>query len=176
MSSINLSKTEFTAYLECPFKYYLIQDLNRNKPYGPRGKRDYSKFASELQYGMSWHKWLMYFHSNYEDNIISDIYPFEGDKSLEAKLMKQFYEWEKETYAMNHEFWHPIVVEQYLENKHYRGIIDRIDLLNSNGDIRIIEYKSRPGNFDQKELMFYAVLLSQNKETIEDLTTNSCVK
>ena len=170
--SLNLSKTEFITYLECPFKFYLMQDLHQNKNHGPRGKRDYSEFSENLQLGMKWHRWLQYFHINYEQDIISGSCPFD-ESSDEDVLKKHFFKIELERYNMNPKQWHPFVVEQYLESTKLRGIIDRIDIVGSDSNCRIVEYKSKPREFDKEEMLFYSLLFLKAKNSLEYLPAKS---
>ncbi|MHA1211261.1 MAG: PD-(D/E)XK nuclease family protein [Candidatus Heimdallarchaeota archaeon] len=157
MRELNISKTEFIAYLECPFKFYLIKDLNKNKPYGPRGERDYSPFSEESKEGMKWHKWFEKFFDTYKEDIDTRLPP-KGKDEAETLIMRRFFQQEKQRCKTNQTFWKPIERESYLQTEHYRGTIDRVDQLNKERECRIIEYKGNPGLFDEQELLFYANL------------------
>lgn len=176
MLAFNLSKTEFKAYLECPFKFYLVKDLNQRKPYGPRGRRDYSKFSPESQRGMKWHYWFMDFHKTYSERICDELPPPKGETKDENRIIRLFYEAEKVRYDQNPDYWSPVETEWYLQNDSYRGIIDRVDQLDDNGNCRIVEYKAIKGLFDEKEVLFYANLLSDelpiidNEKTLQQVT------
>jgi len=60
---LNISKTEFLAYLKCPFMFYLMKELsNEKKQYI---KINYSDYESELKEGIEKHYWLQTFHEKY---------------------------------------------------------------------------------------------------------------
>ncbi|NHJ40776.1 MAG: PD-(D/E)XK nuclease family protein, partial [Asgard group archaeon] len=46
--------------------------------------------------------------------------------------------------------------------------LDRVDLLNKEGDCRIVEYKGRKGIYDELEVLFYANLLSNELPFYDD--------
>jgi hypothetical protein len=167
-SELNISKTEFKAYLECPFKFYMIKDLNQNQPPGPRGRRDYSRFSKESQEGMKWHYWFMDFFSNYAERIMLDQPPSEGETAEDTKIINLFYQQELVRYKQNPQNWLPFKVEWYLQNEIYRGTIDRVDMLNKAGDCRIVEYKRRKGVYDEQEVLFYAYLLTKDLPVYEN--------
>ena len=166
--SFNISKTEFKAYLECPFKFYLIKDLNQGKPYGPRGRRDYSGFSPEAQRGMKWHYWFMDFHENHSKMIIEELPPPTTEKADDNRIIKLFYEVEVERYKKNPNFWLPVKTEWYLQNELYRGQIDRVDQLDKEGRCRVVEYKPTKKQFDEQEVLFYAKLLADELSIVDD--------
>ena len=174
--SFNMSKTEFKAYLECPFKFYLVKDLNQGKLFGPRGRRDYSKFSPESQRGMKWHYWFMDFHKTYSERISEGLPPPKGETEDETRIIRLFYKAEKERYKQNTNYWLPVETEWYLQNDSYRGIIDRVDQLNEEGNCRIVEYKATKKQFDEQEVLFYAKLLADelpiidNDKTLQQVT------
>jgi len=165
---LNLSKTEFKAYLECPFKFYLIKDLNQGKAYGPRGRRDYSNFSPESKRGMKWHYWFMDFYKNHTKRIIENQPPPTGEKVDENRIIKQFHKVEVKRYNENPEYWLPAEIEWYIQNESCRGIIDRVDQLNKDGNCRVVEYKATKGSYDEQEALFYACLLTNELPIIDD--------
>lgn len=176
MHTFNLSKTEFVAYLQCPLKYYIILSKNYGLLHGPRGERNYSSFPEGAQKGMKWHEWLKSFHEDYEESIMQGAPAPEGETEEDTRIMKYFYEFERERHQTEQPYWKPIAKECYLENEHYRGIIDRIDQLNEQGNYRVVEYKHNKGAYDEQELLFYAYLLHQEGDRIEALQPNARVK
>ena len=168
IESFNISKTEFKAYLECPFKFYLIKDLNQGKPFGPRGRRDYSGFSPEAQRGMKWHYWFMDFHKNHSKRIIEELPSPTTEKADDNRIIKLFYEVEVERYKKNPDYWFPVKTEWYLQNDLYRGQIDRVDQLNKEGRCRVVEYKPTRKQFDEQEVLFYAKLLADELTIVEN--------
>ncbi|MFX1538448.1 MAG: PD-(D/E)XK nuclease family protein [Promethearchaeota archaeon] len=175
-NDFNLSKTEFKAYLECPLKFYLIKSQNYNLPLGPRGRRDYSQFSSEKQEGMYWHYWFMDFYKTYKEDIKTGAPAPTDELPHKTFIMTAFYQLELKRFRDNPHFWCPLATELYLQSEYYRGTLDRIDLLNTQGDSRVVEYKARPGVFDRDELLFYALLLSQKLADEELLQSVTAVK
>lgn len=171
MTALNLSKTEFIAYLDCPLKYYIIKSLNQGMPYGARGGRDYSEFPEESKDGMFWHEWFELFHDDYFEDIVNDHPAPQGENPRETRIMKMFYEKERERFTKQPSFWFPKAKEHYLESEWLRGEVDRIDQLNEQGDCLLIEYKRNKKQFDEQELLFYACLVNQLEGIIceEDL-------
>ncbi len=167
IESFNISKTEFKAYLECPFKFYLIKDLNQGKPLGPRGRRDYSKFSPESQRGMRWHYWFMDFHKKNSERIIKGLPPPTTEKAEDNRIIKSFYEVEAERYKQNPDYWLPVKTEWYLQNELYRGQIDRVDQLDKEGKCRVLDYKPKRQPFDEQEMIFYAKLLADELPIID---------
>ena len=161
MSAFNLSKTEFIAYLECPLQFYIIRSLNQGIPYGSRGDRDYSEFSDDAKDGMFWHWWFEGFHDKYYEDISNGQPAPAGETQKNTKIMKLFYEKERERFTKQPDFWFPKTTEQYLESENLRGEVDRIDQLNEQGDCLLIEYKKKKNQFDEQELLFYACLINQ---------------
>ena len=165
--SFNLSKTEFKAYLKCPFKFYLIKDLNQGKAYGPRGRRDYSNFSPESKRGMKWHYWFMDFYKNHSKRIIENQPPPTGEKVADNRIINQFHKVEVKRYNENPEYWLPVETEWYLQNESCRGIIERVDQLNKDGNCQVVEYKATKGSYDKQEVLFYACLLANELPIID---------
>lgn len=159
VEELNISKTEYIAYLECPLKFYIIKSLNQNKPYGPRGERDYDSFPEEAKEGMNWHSWFEEFYEN-EINVLVRSTP-RGKNTQETKIMEQFFLLEQKRYQENPKYWIPIKKEFYIQTDKYRGQIDRVDQLNEEKEVRIVEYKKRPKALDEQELLFYANLYTE---------------
>jgi len=154
-----LSKTEFVSFLKCPFQFYLLKELQ--KEIDGIKRRDFSNYEQFLVDGIEKHYWLERFYENYHKEIENNTNP--SLKSADRGIIwkEAFLDFEIRRYRQNPDFWKPIAVEFYLETNNYRGKIDRIDKLNKEGHCRIIDYKSYPGEFDEEELLFYALLLSK---------------
>jgi len=154
-----LNKTEFINYLKCPFLFYLKKELfTHSKSSLPR--INFSDYESFLQVGLEKHLWLQCFYQKYSTDIQSGLYPVLLDKEKYKPMKQQFIAFEVNRYENEPNFWEPISVELFLENEKYCGKIDRIDLINEEGHCCVVEYKSLPSEFDEVELLFYAVLLS----------------
>jgi len=153
-----LSKTEFVAYLKCPLLFYLTRELNKKSSSLPR--IDPSDYEIFLQNGIAKHRWLQFFYQKYATNIQKGVYPKLPEKDINEFWKKQFIEFEINRYNNDPEFWEPLAIELYLSSGEYCGKIDRIDGLNEEGQCRIVEYKSLPKEFDEEELLFYSVLLT----------------
>jgi len=158
-NDFQLSKTEFVAYLQCPMLFYLTRELNKRfNSLPPISPSDYESF---LQKGMEKHRWLQCFYQKYAVNIQNGVYPQLSEKEKNEYWKKQFIEHEINRYNTNPLLWEPIAVELYLSNGKYCGKPDRIDPLKEKGHCRVVEYKSLPREFDEEELLFYAVLLTE---------------
>lgn len=153
-----LNKTEFIAYLKCPFQFYLIKELNIHTKQSPR--IDFSDYEPFLQDGIKKHLWLKCFYQKYKTDIQNNVYPALLGSEKSESWKKNFIDFEINRFKREGDFWPPISVELFLENNNFCGKIDRIDLLNDQGHCRIVEYKSRPSEYDEEELMFYVVLLT----------------
>lgn len=134
-----LNKTEFVAYLKCPFLFYLTRELYKKSNSLPRiNINDYESF---LQNGIKKHRWLRFFYKKYATDILNGIYPALPINERNETWKKQFIEFEINRYNSNPIFWKPAAVELYLSNSKYSGKIDRIDVINEDGHCRIVEYK-----------------------------------
>jgi len=153
-----LNKTEFIAYLKCPFLFYLTKELNKYSKKDPR--INFSDYESFLQNGIRKHLWLQNFYRKYSTDIQNNIHPVLSDIEKNESWKRAFLDFEVTRYKKEVDFWKPVAVELFLEKNNYCGKIDRIDLLNDQGHCRVVEYKSRPSEFDEEELLFYAVLLT----------------
>ena len=156
--NFNLSKTEFIAYLKCPFSFYLMKEIS--KPTEHNDRVSYSDYELFLQDGIANHLWLQNFYKLYAKDIQNNITPTltEHDKNEEWK--KIFLEKEINRFKEHPDFWEPIAVEYFINLKCVRGKIDRIDQLNNQGQCCVVEYKAYPELHDEEELLFYACLLT----------------
>ncbi len=153
-----LNKTEFINYLKCPLLFYLTKELFTHSKSLPR--INFSDYETFLQAGIEKHLWLQCFYQKYAANIQNGAYPVLSEKEKNKPWKQQFIAFEINQYENDPDFWEPVSVEIFLENEKYCGKIDRIDLLNDEGHCRIVEYKSLPSEFDEEELLFYTVLLT----------------
>ncbi len=154
-----LSKTEFIAYLECPFQFYLLKELHKSKGQS-KGTLDHTGYERFLQEGIEKHLWLQFFYKKYGANIQNSLYPQMNSKDRSVPWKKAFLDFEVRRYQQTPDFWEPLAVELYLRNESLCGKIDRIDQVDEYGRCRVVEYKSLPGEFDEEELLFYSFLLS----------------
>ncbi|MHA1761860.1 MAG: PD-(D/E)XK nuclease family protein [Candidatus Heimdallarchaeota archaeon] len=154
-----LNKTEFIAYLKCPFQFYLTKELNKFDKQSPR--INYSDYEPFLQDGIKKHLWLQNFYRKYSTDIQNNVYPVLLGKEKNKLWKKNFINFEINRFKREADFWEPVAVELFLEYNNYCGKIDRIDLLNNQGHCRVVEYKSRPSEYDEEELLFYTVLLTK---------------
>ncbi len=160
---LNLSKTEFTVYLECPLKFYLLKQQNQHMKEGPRGGRDHSNYPSHFKKGLKEHRKLRAFYKNYADDIINQNAP--PDKVTVQPILRKFWEQEVHRHQVDPDNWYPLALELYLATETMRGQIDRVDPL-SNNECCIVEFKSseRRSGFLYQELLFYALLASESQE------------
>ena len=152
-----LSKTEFIAYLTCPFQFYIMKDLNKQSGFSLRS--NFSDYEPSLREGLENHSWLQMFHQTHGTDIQSNTYPKLKDEEKNCPWKMDFVDFEIKRFKQVPDFWNPVEVELYLQNDSLCGKIDRIDRVNNQGHCRIVEYKSYPNQFDEEELLFYAVLL-----------------
>lgn len=168
----SISKTEFIAYLECPFQFYLMKSLNKAKDHSK--EPDYSNYETFLQDGLDKHFWLQNFYENYGVEILKNNHPVLKEPDKKESWKQDFLDFEIKRYNKEPIFWKPLAVELYLRNDSLCGKIDRIDQVDDQGNCRIVEYKSSPSLHDEDELLFYAFLLT-NQLPIEELPTISKV-
>ncbi|TET27864.1 MAG: hypothetical protein E3J70_11080 [Candidatus Heimdallarchaeota archaeon] len=167
-----ISKTEFIAYLECPFQFYLLKSLNKAKEQSK--EPDYSNYEKFLQDGLKKHLWLQKFYENYGTEILNNNHPVLKEPDKKESWKQDFLDFEIKRYKQDTIFWKPIEVEYYLRNDSLCGKIDRIDQIDDQGNCRIVEYKSSPNMHDEAELLFYAFLLT-SQLPIQELPTISKV-
>jgi len=162
MMDFNLSKTEFTAYLDCSLKFYLLKKQNQKCEEGPRGKRDYRYYALGLGNGIHWHWKLNNFLKEYKSDLLVDAPPLEVFKS--EPLLALFWDHERHRLAVDPDYWFPLAFELYLHTSTMRGIIDRVDPIDDQSCC-LVEYKSsrERSGFLYEELLFYALLASRSK-------------
>ena len=151
-----LNKTEFIAYLQCPFQFYLLKELSAKTTTDIR-LSDYEPF---LQAGLEKHLWFQHFYKRYGSVITTSSTPSLNDFDCSAWWKRTFFTFECDRYLQDPTFWAPVAVEYSLSSDCYFGKIDRIDLLNVQGHCRVVDYKSSPKPFDEEELLFYALLLT----------------
>ncbi len=166
-NDFNLSKTEFVAYLECPFQFYLLKELHKSKGQS-KETIAYTDYEWFLQDGIKKHLWFQFFYKKYGSDIQNNLYPQMNDEDRNVSWKKAFLDFEVRRYQQAPDFWEPLAVELYLRNESLCGKIDRIDRVDKQGHCRVVEYKSLPGEFDEEELLFYSFLLT-NQLPIQEL-------
>ncbi len=162
-----LNKTEFIAYLECPFQFYLIKELHKSQGQS-KGTINYTDYEGFLQEGIEKHLWLQLFYENYGTDIQNNFNPQMNVEDRNVPWKKAFLAFEIRRYQQEPDFWEPLAVELYLRTDSLCGKIDRIDQVDKQGHCRVVEYKSLPSEFDEEELLFYSFLLT-NQFPIQEL-------
>jgi len=157
-SNFNLSKTEFIAYLQCPLKFYLLKELNKDIDKSKR--KDYSDYEPNLVEGINKHLWYKTFYKKFGRKIQDESYLL-SNSNLSEPWKKKFIDFEIKRYREQSSYWEPVALELFLKTTEYRGQIDRIDQLDEQGNCRIVEYKPHPSEFDEEELLFYSVLVNE---------------
>jgi len=161
LSQLNLSKTEFVAYLDCPLKFYLLKQQNLYTRQGPRSNASNKFYRVPTKKGIESHNKLKAFYSLYSKALRRGEPP--PEKVLQEKLLRLFWDQETHCYKVQSEYWFPLALEIYIATPTMRGIIDRVDQLDDH-TCRLVEYKSSPkGSFLNEELLFYALLVSESK-------------
>jgi len=154
-----LSKTEFVAYLKCPFQFYLMKEMHKSK--GRRKESlNYIDYEWFLRDGIENHLWLQTFYENYSIDIQKNVYPKLKKSDKKDSWKMAFIDNEIKRFRQAPDFWEPLAVELFLQNDFLCGKADRIDKLDNQGCCRIVEYKSSPSDFEEKELLFYTLLLT----------------
>ena len=163
MTKLNISKTEFAAYLECPLKFYLMKQQNQQTSHGPRGGRDNSRYSPRKRVGIDWHKRLNDCFKEYKTEIASGSAP--PDNISVQPILHRFWDCEQHRYAVDSVHWFPLAFEFYLETSSQRGVLDRVDPIDDH-NCCVVEYKSSPmsGGFLDEELLFYALLANESKQ------------
>ncbi|MBN1330478.1 MAG: PD-(D/E)XK nuclease family protein [Candidatus Heimdallarchaeota archaeon] len=161
MTTFNLNKTEFTAYLDCSLKFYLLKQQNQRCDHGSRGKRDYHYYSPGLGNGIQTHRKLNDFLQDFKKNIQANDPPA---IIYSDPILRHFWKHECHRLAVNPDHWFPLAVELYLHTSTMRGIIDRVDPLDARSCC-LVEYKSsrERSGFLHEELLFYALLASRSK-------------
>lgn len=174
---INLSKTEYLYYLECPQKFRLHRILNPI-PYKTtfmNTKRSTSNYvlrncSEDDLNGIIKHSFFETFHKKYW-NRITEPEPPKEIASNQIKLL--FWLYQQRKYFEDTDYWIPVQTELRLMTERQRGIIDCVELCKNKIGLRIIDYKSEPHQSDKLALVFYANLLNafraENKEYDEFL-------
>ena len=161
MLTFNLSKTEFVSYLDCPLKFYLLKQQNLHTKQGPRANSSSKFYRNPTRRGIRIHKDLKDFFETYGDKLQTRTPP--PDNVLFDPVLKLFWEQEAHRLEIDEENWLPLALETYIVTPTIRGIIDRIDIIDTHS-IRLVEYKSSPGgSFLNEELLFYALLVSESE-------------
>jgi len=108
--------------------------------------------------GIKLHQFFATFHQKYYLSIENNLVP----KKLADELIKLlFWRYQQTRYQKSiGEFsWTPLWTELSIMSKTQRGIIDCIELINNDEELRIIDYKKNKYKNDLKSLYFYALLL-----------------
>ncbi|MFW9923217.1 MAG: PD-(D/E)XK nuclease family protein [Candidatus Thorarchaeota archaeon] len=169
---LNLSKTEYLYYLQCPRKFHIHRILNplSDKMAFLNSKRTTSSYFlrnydEKKIRGIIDHSFFETFHRRYYDKI-TDPEPPEEIASNQIKLL--FWKYQQKKYLANPDYWIPYKTELRLMTEKQRGIIDSLELCSDGKGLRIIDYKSKPHKNDKLSLIFYANLFNafriENKE------------
>ena len=167
---LNLSLEEFQLFQECPQKFRLYRILNPvpNKETFLKKKRPIQEYrlrnySEEEMKGIKYHHFFSTFHPNYEYSIKKN--------SIEPKLLADpihslFWKYQLQRYKENigKYPWQPLVTEFNIMIESQRGIIDSIDFINNDEELRLIDYKTEKQKGDLEALYFYAILLDDFME------------
>ena len=159
----NLSKTEFTAYLECPLKFYLMKQQNQFTKEGPRGLRSYLHYPFAASKGIYWHYELNKFLQEHKQDFLNCAPP--PPITISEPIFKLFWEHEEHRLAVDPSNWYPLAFELYCSSQTTRGIIDRVEAIDDQS-CRIVEYKSdaSKSGFLTEELLFYSFMATVSKD------------
>lgn len=167
-NDFNLSKTEFTAYLDCPLKFYLQKEQHLTTKEGPRANQDTSNHPAHLARGIKWHDRLTTFYQKKAKGLLA------GTISEREALNHPYYQlfWQQELHrrAFDPDNWYPLAFEYYCSSPILRGKIDRIDPLGPS-DCCLVEYKGSWENrgYLYEELLFYALLVSESESFQQEI-------
>ncbi len=174
---INLSKTEYLYYLECPQKFRLHRLLNP-VPYKSafmNTKRSNSsyflrRYLNGSLDGIINHAFFETFHTEYRNRITESIPP---EDIASNPIKSRYWDYQQKKYFEKAEHWAPMHTELQLMSERQRGIIDCVEVCEDKEGLRIIDYKSKPHQSDKIALVFYANLFNtfraENKEYDEFL-------
>ena len=162
---LNLSKTEFLYYLECPQKFRIHRILNPI-PYKTtfmntrRKTSNYilRNYSGKNIDGIINHSFFDTFHKKYW-NRITESEPPDEIASNQIKLL--YWQYQQKKYFDDPEHWIPFQMELRLMTERQRGIIDCVEVCSDKNGLRIIDYKSKPHSTDKQALLFYANLLNE---------------
>ncbi len=175
---LNLSLQEYFYFQECPQKFRLYRILNPlpMKNSFQTTKRTISEYIlrgyneTELE-GIKLHQFFATFHQLYAYCISKGIIPPE----IKAKKeLLNFWNYQQQRYitCRGTYYWKPLYTELALMTKKQRGIVDCLEIINENGDLRLIDYKKSQNSMDFEALQFYALLVEEFmiENNWEDLT------
>lgn len=118
-----LSKTEFVAYLKCPFQFYLMKEIHKSK--GRRKESlNYIDYEWFLRDGIENHLWLQTFYENYSIDIQRNVYPKLKKSDKKDSWKKAFIDNEIKRFRQAPDFWEPLAVELFLQNDFLCGKVD----------------------------------------------------
>ena len=164
-NELNLSLEEFQYFQECPQKFRLYRILNPLpdketflKKKRPIKEYELRNFSEDEMNGIKYHHFFSTFHLNYEYSIKRNSLPPE---LLTKPVYSLFWKYQQQRYkeSLENYSWYPLVTEFNIMNKSQRGIIDCVEFINNDEELRIIDYKKNKHKNDLESLYFYAFLL-----------------
>ncbi|RLI71155.1 MAG: hypothetical protein DRP02_05570 [Candidatus Gerdarchaeota archaeon] len=169
---LNLSKTEFFYYLECPRKFRLHRLLNPVPSKSTfmsttRATTNYflRHYEKQSLRGILYHSFFENFHKQYWNRITE---PKPPEELMEDQIKCLFWQYQQKKYFTSPDYWIPYRTEVRLMTEHQRGVIDCVELCDDKYGLRIIDYKARPSTQDLQELLFYANLMNVFRENKEE--------
>ena len=169
---LNLSKTEFFYYLECPRKFRLHRLLNPVPSKSTfmsttRATTNYflRHYEKKSLQGILYHSFFESFHKQYWNRITEPEPPAE---LMNDQIKRLFWHYQQTKYFTSPDYWIPYRTEVRLMTEHQRGVIDCVELCDDKYGLRIIDYKARPSPQDRQELLFYATLMNAFQEDKEE--------
>jgi len=163
---LNLSLQEYLFYQECPAKFRIYRILNPlpNKPaFLNAPKRSLDEYIArgykkqELD-GIKFHLFVSTFHQLYGQSIIQNTLP---DELAGHHYHSLFWRYQQQRFSESEGKypWLPFQIEFSAMTEKQRGIIDCIEFINNDEDLRIIDYKKNEHETDVESLYFYVALL-----------------
>ncbi len=167
---LNLSLQEYLYFNQCPQKFRIYRILNpipnknafltapkrTTKEYEHRG---YTK--QELD-GIRFHLFASAFHRIHYQSIHRKIFPKElGNNSYYTSFWK--YQQQRFQESEGRFSWFPFQTELSAMTEKQRGIIDCLEFINNDEEIRLIDYKKNKNRTDFESLYFYAILFDDFK-------------
>jgi len=167
---LNLSLQEYLLYQECPAKFRIYRMLNPlpNKPaFLNAPKRSLDEYIArgykkqELD-GIKFHLFASTFHQFYGRSIQQNIQP---DEFIENRYYSYFWKYQRQRYLeCDGKYpWMPFQTELSAMSEKQRGIIDCLEFINNDEEIRLIDYKKNKNGTDFESLYFYANLFDDFK-------------
>ena len=169
---LNLSKTEYLYYLECPQKFRLHRILNPipSKTTFMNTKRSSSNYVlrgyqDENLDGIISHSFFETFHRKYYDKITEQNPP---EEIANHRIKSPYWDHQQKKYFEDTDHWAPVHTELRLMTERQRGIIDCVEFSNTKKGFKLIDYKPEPSPNDKQSLIFYLNLCNEFRKENKD--------